>query len=123
MPALSAINARLLDDYINDCQRGVDRWNRIIEKAGIEFHVEQPHKAFNRRIGEFAELDVSPDGQVMDQATWSSRQHEWLPTESDLRFLVDLMHPVTKPGEFASWIAPPKVGVNQQPGDFEYVRI
>ena len=123
VPALSAINARLLDDYINDCQRGIDRWNRIIEKAEIDFRIKQPHKAFNRRIGEFADLHVSTEGEVMDAKTWTSRQYEWLPTESDLKFLVDLMHPVTKPGEFASWIAPPKVGVDQKPGDFEYVKL
>jgi benzoyl-CoA 2,3-dioxygenase component B len=29
---------------------------------------------------------------------------------------------VTRPGEFASWIAPPLRGVNGQPVDFEYVR-
>ena len=62
-------------------------------------------------------------GEVMDEQSWSQREHEWLPSEADLKFLVDLMQPVTKPGEFASWIAPPKVGVNQQPGDFEYVKI
>ena len=27
------------------------------------------------------------------------------------------------PGEFASWIAPPKVGIDNQPGDFEYVKL
>jgi benzoyl-CoA 2,3-dioxygenase component B len=30
--------------------------------------------------------------------------------------------PVTKPGEFASWIAPPHRGINGQPINFEYVR-
>jgi benzoyl-CoA 2,3-dioxygenase component B len=24
---------------------------------------------------------------------------------------------------FAGWIAPPKVGINNKPGDFEYVKI
>src|SRR5262249_50167716 len=31
-PALTAINMRLRDDYTTDCQRGLDRWNKIIEK-------------------------------------------------------------------------------------------
>ena len=26
-------------------------------------------------------------------------------------------------GKFASWIAPPKVGINNQAGDFEYVQL
>src|ERR1700741_1911666 len=33
-PALRALNARLLDDFIADCQGGIDRWNKSIEKAG-----------------------------------------------------------------------------------------
>ena len=28
-----------------------------------------------------------------------------------------------EPGKFASWIAPPKVGIDNKPGDFEYVKI
>jgi benzoyl-CoA 2,3-dioxygenase component B len=54
VPALRAINSRLLDDYIADCQGGIDRWNKVIEKAGINFRFTQPHKGFNRKIGEFA---------------------------------------------------------------------
>jgi benzoyl-CoA 2,3-dioxygenase component B len=29
---------------------------------------------------------------------------------------------VVDPGKFAHWIAPPAMGVNRQPVDFEYVR-
>jgi benzoyl-CoA 2,3-dioxygenase component B len=123
VPALSAINARLLDDYIKDCQGGVNRWNKVLEKAGMAFNFQQPHKAFNRRIGEFANIDVAVDGEVLDEQTWQSRKHEWLPTDADLKFLVELMQPVTATGEYASWIASPKVGIDKQPGDFEYVRI
>lgn len=123
VPALNAINARLLDDYINDCQGGINRWNKVIAKAQVDFTIEQPHKAFNRRIGEFADLAVSASGEIMDEATWQKRKREWLPTDSDLKFLVDLMQPVTVPGEYASWIAPPKVGIDKKSGDFEYVRI
>ncbi len=123
VPALSAINARLLDDYITDCQGGINRWNKVIEKAGIDFTIRQPHKAFNRRIGEFADANVSPDGEAMDEQTWNSRKEDWLPSGSDLKYLVDLMKPVTEPGKYASWISIPKVGIDKQPGDFEYVRI
>ena len=34
-PALTAINMRLRDDYTADCQRGLDRWNKIIDKTGV----------------------------------------------------------------------------------------
>lgn len=60
VPALRAINARLLDDFIADCQGGIDRWNKVIEKAGINFKFAQPHKGFNRKIGEFGKSRISP---------------------------------------------------------------
>jgi benzoyl-CoA 2,3-dioxygenase component B len=33
-----------------------------------------------------------------------------------------LMGRVVEPGKFANWIAPPSVGINRQPVDFDYVR-
>jgi benzoyl-CoA 2,3-dioxygenase component B len=33
------------------------------------------------------------------------------------------MAPVTETGRFASWISAPKVGIDNKPGDFEYVKI
>ncbi len=63
-PALRALNARLLDDFIVDCQGGIDRWNKSVEKAGIDFKFVQPHKGFNRRIGEFGGKRISPAGEA-----------------------------------------------------------
>jgi hypothetical protein len=40
-----------------------------------------------------------------------------------LLFLASLMRPVSTPGEFAGWIAPPRIGIDNKPGDFEYVKI
>ena len=51
VPALSALNERLRQDYIEDCAKGVLRWNKTIERAGIDFEIKLPHRAFNRRIG------------------------------------------------------------------------
>ncbi len=33
------------------------------------------------------------------------------------------MKPVTEMGVYANWISPPKVGIDNKPGDFEYVKI
>ena len=33
------------------------------------------------------------------------------------------MTPITEAGAFASWISPPKVGIDNKPRDFEYVKI
>jgi benzoyl-CoA 2,3-dioxygenase component B len=123
VPALRAINCRLLDDYIADCQGGIDRWNKTIEKAGIHFRITQPHKGFHRKIGEFAGHHISPAGEILSAEAFAAQQGEWLPNESDMDFINSLMKPLHAPGEYASWIAPPRMGINQQPVDYEYVKI
>ena len=123
MPALNALNERLRDDYIADCQRGVDRWNQIIKKQGIDFELKLPHRGFHRAIGSFAEARVSPDGRVIGEAEWNANREEWLPGERDRAYLTSLMLPVSKLGRFANWIAAPARGINGKPVDFEYVRL
>lgn len=121
--ALSAINARLRDDYIKDASGGVKRWNKLIKKAGFDFELKLPHVAFNRQIGEFADISVTPDGEVIDADTFEQRREEWLPTESDLAYLNSLMKPMLEPGKYANWIAEPKVGIDNLAGEFEYVKL
>ncbi len=53
-PALNALNEKLRDDYIRDSVSGVARWNKIIQKIGLEFRLSVPHKGFqpaDRRPG------------------------------------------------------------------------
>ena len=95
----------------------------MIEKAGIDFRFAQPHKGFNRRIGEFAGHRIDPTGALLTEAQWEERKCRWLPDERDMTFISSLMNPCVAPGQYASWIAPPRVGINNQPGDFEYVKI
>src|SRR5438552_682465 len=38
-PALTALNMRLRDDYTADCAKGVERWNKVIEKTGVKFRL------------------------------------------------------------------------------------
>ncbi|MFN4164742.1 MAG: benzoyl-CoA 2,3-epoxidase subunit BoxB [Ferrovibrio sp.] len=120
--ALTALNERLRDDYVADCARGVMRWNQIIKRHGIDFELKLPHRAFHRQIGQFSELRVDPQGRIISQAEWDARHHEWLPTDADRTYVISLMTPVTQPGKFANWVAPPARGINNQPVDFEYVR-
>jgi benzoyl-CoA 2,3-epoxidase subunit B len=122
VPALTALNARLRDDYIKEIQAGLDRWNRVPEKFGIPFRFTLPHLAFHRRIGNFAGHHVSPAGEVMSEAAWNARVAQWMPSAEDNAFIESLMGRVTEPGKFASWIAPPVRGIKGMPIDFEYVR-
>jgi benzoyl-CoA 2,3-epoxidase subunit B len=123
VPALSSLNMRLRDDFVADCQGGVNRWNKVIEKAGIPFRLALPHVAFNRKIGEFSRIEADPEGRVMPAGQWAANRDRWLPSTDDNLYIVSLMRPVDGAGEFASWIAPPKVGIDNKPGDFEYVKL
>jgi benzoyl-CoA 2,3-dioxygenase component B len=122
VPMLNALNEVLRDDFIRDSIAGVGRWNRVMEKAGINFRLTTPHKAFNRHIGSFADFRVSPDGRVISQAEWEANVRNWLPGEEDRAYVTSLMGRVVEPGKMANWIAPPPIGINRQPIDFEYVR-
>ena len=124
VPALNALNERLRSDFVADVETGIGRVNRIIRSLGVDFELALPHVAFNRRVGAFAGLDVTPQGAVIDSGTWQGRVQEWLPSESDRAYVRSLMpEAVTEPGKFANWIAPPSRGINHQPIDFEYVRL
>jgi benzoyl-CoA 2,3-epoxidase subunit B len=122
VPMLKALNEVLRDDFIKDSIAGVERWNKVIEKAGLPHRLKAPHKAFHRNIGALAGVKVSPDGRVVSDAEWSAKVREWLPTAEDRAFVASLMGRVVEPGKFANWIAPPAMGINRQPMDFEYVR-
>ncbi|HEX3862282.1 MAG TPA: benzoyl-CoA 2,3-epoxidase subunit BoxB [Stellaceae bacterium] len=124
VPALSALNMRLRDDYVADAASGVDRWwNRVIERAGLAYRLRLPHVAFNRKIGEFAAIQTDLDGNVLSAVEWERRRDEFLPSADDNAYVASLMRPVYEPGAFASWIAPPPAGIDGKPGDFEYVKL
>jgi benzoyl-CoA 2,3-dioxygenase component B len=122
VPALNALNEWLRDRYIKDTIAGLGRWNRVLQKQGVEAEIALPHKAFNRRIGSIAGARIGPDGSIIGEDEWRAHEREWLPTEDDRAYVASLMGRVVEPGRFAGWIAPPAVGINQQPIEFEYVR-
>ena len=122
VPMLNALNEVLRDDFIKDSAGGVARWNKVIEKAGISFRLTLPHKAFNRHIGTFAGIRVSPDGRAIGEAEWAANVNDWLATEEDRAYVASLMGRVVETGKYANWIAPPAIGINKQPVDFEYIR-
>jgi benzoyl-CoA 2,3-dioxygenase component B len=122
-PALTALNMRLRDDYTQDCVKGLLRWNKVISTAGYDFKLMLPNVAFHRAIGEFKDIHATPEGVLIDDAAWNAKKSAWVPSVEDGDFIASLMKPVTNAGEFASWISPPKIGIDNKPGDFEYVKI
>ncbi|MHC1561338.1 benzoyl-CoA 2,3-epoxidase subunit BoxB [Actinomycetospora sp. C-140] len=121
VPALLALNQDLRSEYIGDCRGGLKRWNRILEKHGIDARLSLPHVGFNRQVGAFAGQHIAPDGTMISAEEWAANESRWLPTDVDKSHVRGLMHPVLEPGKIASWIAPPNNGINDKPVDFEYV--
>ena len=123
-PALSALNMRLRDDYTARLRQG----HRALE---------QDHRAHRRRIsawrcrtsrstaqiGEFKDVQATPAGVLIDDGDWAKREGQVAAVGGRRR-----LHRVAdEAGERARqvrvWISPPKVGIDNRPGDFEYVKI
>lgn len=123
VPLRNAMNEVLRDGYIQDCQRGVDRWNKTLDKYGISYRFRLPDKKFNRKIGIYSGTHFSPDGRLVGETEWHAKKEDWLPNHADGLYIKNLMaEPVFEPGKIANWIAPPTRGINDQAVDFEYVR-
>jgi benzoyl-CoA 2,3-dioxygenase component B len=121
--ALVGLNTDLRREYVSDCQSGVNRWNRILADAGLPQRLYLPSVAFNRKVGAFAGIEATPQGERLTAAEWEARKDAWLPTEVDKTHVRSLMRPVHERGKIASWIAPPRNGINGKPFDYEYVRL
>jgi benzoyl-CoA 2,3-epoxidase subunit B len=118
---LSALNETLREDYMVDCQKGVDRWNRALAEVGMS--LELPYVGFNRSVGTFKGRSVTPDGKLIDPVTWQSKMGEWLPTGEDRAYVEGLMAGVQEPGKMAGWLAPPQAGIHAKPIDYDYVKV
>jgi benzoyl-CoA 2,3-dioxygenase component B len=124
VPMRNAMNEVLRDGYTEDCQRGVDKWNKELTNRGLPAMLKLPSHRFHRAQGVFSAFRFDPEGNPITQAEWDRRQFEWLPNETDMAYVRSLMpSAVTEPGKMANWIAPPLRGINHQPLEFEYVRL
>jgi benzoyl-CoA 2,3-dioxygenase component B len=119
--SLSALNETLRDDYVVDCQKGLDRWNRALAEVGAS--LELPHVGFNRAVGTFAKRRISPNGTILTEDGWESSVSSWLPTAGDREYVESLMIAVQEPGKMAGWVAPPSRGIHEKPVDYDYVKI
>ncbi|RMG10923.1 MAG: benzoyl-CoA 2,3-epoxidase subunit BoxB [Planctomycetota bacterium] len=122
IPLRRAMNLVLRDSYVEDCDRVFARWNRILEKAGMSERFYRASDRFNRNQGVYAGMPFDPWGKLLSREEWEAKKSEWLPTEADREYLRRIMTPVTEPGVYANWIAPPKKGINGKPIDFAYVK-
>jgi len=123
VPLRNAMNEELRDQYAQDCERVVRRWNKALEDEGLgEFEITLPSTRFHRRQGIYADAHFNLEGELISEEAWEARRDDWLPTDSDRAYVNSLMKPVLEPGKFANYIAAPRRGINRQTVDFEYVR-
>jgi len=123
VPLRNAMNEVLRDEYVEDCQRGVDKWNRTIAQYGIPVKLELPHRRFHRHIGLYANGHYDVRGNSISNEEWERRKEEWLPSEADKAYVKSLMQKaIFDPKHMANWISAPKQGIKGRAVDFEYVR-
>jgi len=123
VPMLNALNEVMRESYLKDCEIGLKRWNRAIERAGHDFRLTLPSSRFRRSIGSWVGLPVDPRGKLLPKEEYLRRLHEWVPSPEDRTFVRSLMQRVIEPGKMAGWIAPPDRGINNLPVDYEYVHL
>ncbi len=123
VPMRNAMNEVLRDAYVDDSQRGVDKFNKLLTEKGVDYQFKLPSRRFHRHVGLFAGMFATPDGELISQSEFEKHRDEWLPTEADGAYVKSLMSgAVREPGKMANWIAPPKRGIKGRPIEFEYVR-
>ncbi len=69
------MNEVLRDAYVEDCQRGVDQWNRAIAAHGVPFELRLPSRRFHRQVGLYAGMHADPSGDA-DHGTRRGRPGE-----------------------------------------------
>src|SRR5207253_8624291 len=91
VPLRNAMNEVLRDEYVKDCQRAVDRWNKTLKKQGVEvMALVLRHRRFHRGVGPHAGLHFDPRGRP----TSESERSRWLPSDEDRAYVKSLMHVV-----------------------------
>jgi benzoyl-CoA 2,3-dioxygenase component B len=119
----NAMNEVLRDEYVDDCEKVLEKWNKALSEEGEErFRITLPNIRFHRRQGIYSDHAFDPAGNPISAEAWRAAVAGWLPTDADRAYVRSLMTPVYEPGKMANWIAVPRRGINNMPLDHEYVR-
>src|SRR5215470_5422219 len=121
IPMRNAMNEVVRESYVRDCEKGLARWNKLLEDADYPHRMMLPSPKFRRTVGSWANIPTDTTGKPISGKEFAARQTEWLPTENDRAYVRSLMKGVFERGQMAGWIAPPERGINTKPTDFEYV--
>jgi benzoyl-CoA 2,3-dioxygenase component B len=123
VPMLNALNEVMRESYLKDCEIGLKRWNRQIERAGHALRLTLPATSFRRSIGAWMGQPVTPEGKMVSKEEYEKSLYRWIPSPEDKAFVHSLMKRVVEPGKMAAWVAPPERGINNLPVEYEYVKL
>ena len=122
VPLRNAMNEVTRVAYVEDCNIGLKRWNRLIKKYGYnDFILSLPSTKFRRNIGIWANMPIDPQGKFLKDEAYNKLLPFWLPSDDDKKFIKSLMIQQLQPGKTASWISSPKRGINNQDISYRYV--
>ena len=79
VPLRNAMNEVMRDAYVEDCQRGVDRWNRAIAAHGVPFELRLPSRRFHRKVGVYAASTPTRRAPSIAAPAWEAGRGAWLP--------------------------------------------
>ncbi|MEE8141869.1 MAG: benzoyl-CoA 2,3-epoxidase subunit BoxB, partial [Planctomycetota bacterium] len=75
IPYRNAVNEVLRDEYINDCERALRKWNRTLEKTGIGTRLSLPSRRFHRHQGMYSGSHFNPQGELITKEEFEKNEH------------------------------------------------
>ncbi len=81
------MNEVLRTSYVRDCELGLKRWNRQLERAGIGQRLALPSPRFHRAIGVWAGVRCDPAGTIIDDERISPARERMAADEADRAFV------------------------------------
>jgi benzoyl-CoA 2,3-dioxygenase component B len=107
VPLRNAMNEVLRDAYIEDCQRGVDRWNKRLAEAGLDARLALPRSASTGTSGSTLACPSTPRASSSTRRSGTGAAANGCPSDADRAYVANLQKAVRDPAQIANWIAKP----------------
>jgi benzoyl-CoA 2,3-dioxygenase component B len=123
VPMLNALNEVMRESYLKDCEIGLKRWNRQIERAGFPSASPCPPRASAAPSARGRASRSTRRGRCFRRRSTKRSSIPGFPRKPTAPFVHSLMQKVVEPGKMAAWIAPPERGINNLAVGYEYVKL
>ena len=87
VPYRNAVNEVLREEYISDCERALRKWNRTLEKAGVDATLTIPSRRFHRQVGIYSDYFFTPEGELISEEEFEKNRDKWLLKQIAQRYL------------------------------------